>query len=222
MNSIAQETVNALFNTQSIVINTRNPFQWTSGIKSPIYVDCRRLMSFPQERTQLMQAMGNAIDQHVGINSIDAVAGGESAGIPYAAFVSEYLNKPMIYVRKAQKEYGKKQRIEGVFSQENPYISNHKNPHIPLIEDQASNGQSKFSFVKAMRDEGIRCHDCFTLFYYDIFPEAQKDLENQELKIHSLATGQDILAYIQEHQSFNSKEREALQQFLKNPHQYQP
>ena len=92
--------------------------------------------------------------------TFDLLAGGETAGIPYAAFLAEKLNKPMIYIRKKPKAFGKNSQIEGEFNTNDKCI---------LIEDLATDGQSKAIFVNAIRNNKLQIKDTFVIFYYNIF-----------------------------------------------------
>ena len=94
--SVAYEAAKILLNTKSVLFNSREPFVFTSGRISPVYTDCRRLISFPTERSYLMNAGAELLREKVGLDHIDFVAGGETAGIPYAAFIADRLNKPML------------------------------------------------------------------------------------------------------------------------------
>jgi len=96
---IAKESAKILLSTESVLVNTKDPFTYTSGAKGPVYVDCRRLISFVDERRQLMKFANEMLSDL----NVDYVAGGETAGIPYGAFLSEELGKPMLYVRKKPK-----------------------------------------------------------------------------------------------------------------------
>src|ERR1700742_3494793 len=99
--SIAREAAQILLDTKSVLVNGHEPFKYTSGKIGPVYVDCRRLISFPRERARLMDMGAELIKKECG--AVDCVAGGETAGIPYAAFIAERLKLPMVYVRKKPK-----------------------------------------------------------------------------------------------------------------------
>jgi orotate phosphoribosyltransferase len=89
------------------------PFTFTSGRKSPVYIDCRRLISFPRARRKLMDLGAEMIERNIGFESLDAIAGGETAGIPFAAWIAERLALPMLYIRKKPKGFGRMAQIEG-------------------------------------------------------------------------------------------------------------
>src|SRR5271154_2611198 len=120
-----------LLETNSVHFSPDEPFTFTSGRKSPVYIDCRRLISFPRARAKLMDLGTELIHRRVGYESIDAVAGGETAGIPFSAWIAERMTLPMLYVRKQPKGFGKNAQIEGQFAD---------GDRILLVEDLASEG----------------------------------------------------------------------------------
>ena len=169
-----------LIDIESVQFSFNNHFTLTSGLKSPVYVDCRKIISFVEERTFIMDA---AI-KYLKDNNLecDLVAGGETAGIPYAAFISEKIKKPMIYIRKKPKGFGKNQQIEGDFN---------KNQKAILVEDLATDGGSKIIFVEAMRKAGLVVKDIFVIFYYDIFDFEELQQEEQQEEQQELVSSLD-------------------------------
>ena len=195
-----------LLDIDCVKFSFKNYFTLTSGLKSPVYVDCRKIISFVNERNIILD---NAIDYFMKKNiKFDLVAGGETAGIPYAAIISQKLKKPMLYVRKKPKGFGKNQQIEGEFNEKQKAI---------LIEDLATDGGSKIIFVEAMRKEGLIVEDIFVIFYYDIFNFEDSALAKLNVKIHSLCTWDDIISVIEKRNLFSSNEVNNLKNFLHNP-----
>ena len=161
-------TARLLIETKSVLFRPDDPFIFTSGRPSPVYVDCRRLISFPDARRQLMAMMADQIREAVDVAQLAVVAGGETAGIPFAAWVSELLDLPMVYIRKKPKGFGRNARIEGVLPEGREAI---------LVEDLATDGGSKISFVDGLREAGAECGHTFVIFHYGIFPEGIRTLE---------------------------------------------
>ena len=114
----------------------------------------------------MMDFAVTTIDRDIGRDKFDSVAGGETAGIAFAAWVAERLNLPMQYVRKKAKGFGRNAQIEGELK---------VGQRVLLVEDLATDGRSKVNFVKAIRDAGGICDHCFVIFFYDIYPEGKKD-----------------------------------------------
>ena len=198
-----------LINIKSIKFSFKEPFTLTSGSKSPVYVDCRRIISFIKERNIILKYA----NEYFNANQLnfDILAGGETAGIPYAAILSEQLQKKMIYIRKQPKSFGKNQQIEGQFEKGEKAI---------LIEDLATDGGSKITFVNAMLDAGLKVEHIFVIFHYDIFDYSLSPLSNLNIKIHSLCTWKDIINVIQKKKIFENSEIDNLKKFLNNPEEW--
>ncbi|MCK0126969.1 orotate phosphoribosyltransferase, partial [Gelidibacter sp. F2691] len=145
---IARLTARMLLEIGAVNFNTDEPFTLASGLPSPSYIDCRKLISFPRIRSTLMDFMTVTIMRDAGFEAFDNIAGGETAGIPFGAWVAERLALPMTYVRKKPKGYGKNARIEGAMSE---------GQRVLLVEDLTTDGGSKLSFVDAIRDTGATC-----------------------------------------------------------------
>ena len=84
----ARDTARLLLEIEAIHCRPDNPYIFTSGRASPVYIDCRKLISFPEARTKIMNHAFKLIGKAIGWNKIDVVAGGETAGIPFAAFLA--------------------------------------------------------------------------------------------------------------------------------------
>ena len=195
-----------LIDIESVQFSFNNHFTLTSGLKSPVYVDCRKIISFVEERTLIMDTAIKYINENK--LEFDLVAGGETAGIPYAAFISEKIKKPMVYIRKQPKGFGKNQQIEGSFN---------KNQKAILVEDLATDGGSKIIFVEAMRKAGLAVKDIFVIFYYDIFKFEGSALSKLNVKLHSLCTWKDIISVLERRNTFSQADIENLKEFLSRP-----
>ena len=195
-----------LIDIGSVKFSFEKHFTLTSGLKSPVYVDCRKIISFIDERELIMNEAVNYFEK----NNIqfDLVAGGETAGIPYAAIISEKIKKPMIYVRKKPKGFGQNQQIEGHFKEKEKAI---------LIEDLATDGGSKVVFVEAMRKAGLIVNDIFVVFYYDIFNLDDSVLSKLDVNIHSLCTWKEIISVIEKKKIYEESDINNLKKFLSNP-----
>ena len=208
-NHYQDKVAQILINIESVKFSFKNPFTLTSGLKSPVYVDCRRIISFVKERSEIMKYA----TQYLRENNInfDILAGGETAGIPYSALLAELLNKPMIYVRKKSKGFGKDQQIEGSFK---------KNQKVILIEDLATDGGSKVIFVEALRKANLIVSDIFVIFYYDIFDINKSPLKSLNIKMHSLCTWKNIINIMNRDKLYSESEIQSLESFLNNPEKW--
>jgi orotate phosphoribosyltransferase len=102
---IARLTARAFLEIGAVHFNAREPFTLASGLPSPTYIDCRKLISYPRIRSMLMDFLAVTVMREAGFEAFDNIAGGETAGIPFAALVAERLALPMTYVRKKPKGY---------------------------------------------------------------------------------------------------------------------
>ena len=203
---MSEEIAKILVDIKSINFSFDNYFTLTSGLKSPVYVDCRKIISFTQERDFIIEEAIKYLSKKGIYNEL--IAGGETAGIPYAAFIAQKLKKPMIYIRKKQKGFGINKQIEGQFN---------KNQSALLVEDLATDGGSKITFVNAIREAGLVVKDIFVIFYYDIFDFEKSDLSKLNVKIHSLCTWKDILTYLEKNNFYTQLEINSLKEFLSDP-----
>ncbi len=199
------QTAKILIDIKAINFDLNNHFTLTSGRKSPVYVDCRKIISYPNERNQILTFMENYINKNK--IQFDLVAGGETAGIPYAAFLSERLNKPMIYIRKKPKGFGKNSLIEGDYKENSKSI---------LIEDLATDGGSKVKFVENMRENNIKVNDTFVIFYYDTFKKEESLLTKLNINIHYLCSWEHILNEVKKEGILSAKDTMEVEDFLYN------
>ena len=110
---MAELTAKMLLEVEAVRFMTDKPFIFTSGWASPVYTDCRRLISFPRVRRTLIDFGAATIMRDAGFEQFDAIVGGETAGIPFAAWMADRLDLPMLYVRKKPKGFGRNAQIEG-------------------------------------------------------------------------------------------------------------
>lgn len=204
----ARQTARALIEVEAVLVDTDKPFITTAGWASPVYIDMRRIISFPRLRRRLVDFATQTIERDIGYESLDVVAGGETAGIPFAAWISDSLMLPMQYVRKKPKGFGRNARIEGRIAD---------NGRVLLVEDLATDGGSKKDFVQALRESGQRCNDVFVFFFYDIFEGAREELAAMDIRLHYLATWRDILAVAREHGYFPARALDDVESFIADP-----
>ncbi|MGH1399427.1 MAG: orotate phosphoribosyltransferase [Alphaproteobacteria bacterium] len=207
---MALDAAKILIETESVLFNAKEPFTLKSGRQSPVYIDCRRLISFPAERDRLMDYGAQILTDEVGADNIDVMAGGETAGIPYGAYLSDRLKKSMIYVRKEPKGYGRMAQIEGA-------LSDKGKPKAVLIEDLQTDGGSKKIFIDALRDAGAEVKHTFVVFHYGIFKASEKNMKSMGVKLHSIATWWDVLAAAKEHGYFDDETLASVEAFLTAP-----
>ena len=216
---VAYSCADILLKTGCVMI-TRNKseyFTLTSGKKSPVYVDCRRLISYPKERKIIIDYAVKHISNILDINEINFIAGGETAGIPYAAWIAEALNKPMIYVRKKPKGFGKMAQIEGNLSLDN----NVDCPNALLVEDMATDGGSKVLFTEAIRKTGANISYVFCPFFYDIFTRSEEIFKKNNFSMIFLTNWEAIIKLAKKESLFNISAITEVESFLQYPDKWQ-
>ncbi|WP_136635020.1 orotate phosphoribosyltransferase [Pseudooceanicola onchidii] len=209
---IARLTASMLLDIEAVHFNSTDPFTLASGLPSPTYIDCRKLISFPRIRSTLMDFLACTVMRNAGLEAFDNIAGGETAGIPFAALVAERMALPMTYVRKKPKGYGRNARIEGAMTE---------GQRVLLVEDLTTDGGSKISFVDAIRDTGATCAHTAVIFYYGIFPETEKTLGDHGVSLHHLCTWWDVLAEARRRGTFDTATLDEVENFLNAPRAWQ-
>ena len=206
--TIAELTARMLLEVEAVRFYTDKPFIFTSGLASPVYTDCRRLISFPRVRSTLIDFAVSTVLRDAGFEQFDAVAGGETAGIPFAAWMADRLALPMLYVRKKPKGFGRNTQIEGHLVE---------GQRVLLVEDMTSDGRSKINFCNALREAGAKVEHVLVFFFYDIFPEGRKILNDLGVTLHSLATWWDVLAVAKESGKFDAAKLAEVEKFMHDP-----
>ncbi|MGR3661474.1 MAG: orotate phosphoribosyltransferase [Paracoccaceae bacterium] len=209
---IARLSARMLLEIEAVHFNAKDPFTLSSGLPSPTYVDCRKLISFPRIRSTLMDFMAVTVMRDAGFEAFTNIAGGETAGMPFAALLAERLALPMTYVRKKPKGYGRNARIEGVMGEGDKVL---------LVEDLTTDGGSKLSFVDAIRETGATCGHTAVIFYYDIFPQTEKTLGDHGIQLHHLCTWWDVLAEAKSQGTFDASTLTEVESFLNAPREWQ-
>ena len=205
---MAELTAKMLLEVEAIRFMEDKPFIFTSGWASPVYTDCRRLISFPRVRQTLIDFGAATVFRDIGFEQFDTVVGGETAGIPFAAWMADRMALPMQYVRKKPKGFGRNAQIEGDIRE---------GARTLLVEDLTTDGRSKINFVKALRDAGALVEHVFVNFYYDIFPESKKTLADLNVRLHYLATWWDVLAVVKKDAYLPSAQIAEVEKFLHEP-----
>jgi orotate phosphoribosyltransferase len=209
---MARLTAQMLLEIRAVHFNAETPFTLASGLPSPTYIDCRKLISFPRIRSTLMDFLTVTVMRDAGFEAFDNIAGGETAGIPFAALVAERMALPMTYVRKKPKGYGRNARIEGVMTPGQRAL---------LVEDLTTDGGSKLSFVDAIRETGATCAHTAVIFYYGIFPETMSRLADHGVALHYLCTWWDVLDEARRTDAFDAATLAEVEKFLNDPRGWQ-
>ncbi|NQW01547.1 MAG: orotate phosphoribosyltransferase [Rhodospirillales bacterium] len=204
----ARETARWLLDIKAVNFRPEDPYMFTAGWASPVYIDCRWIISFTEARRRIIDMGVDMLRKNGALDGVDKIAGGETAGIPYAAWIAEATSTPMLYVRKKPKGFGRDAQIEGNL------LAGEK---VLLVEDLATDGGSKINFVNALRGAGSEVSDIFVVFFYDIFPGALDTLKDAGVALHFLCTWHDVLLAATEGQDFSPEAIEDVRKFLGDP-----
>ncbi|HCJ52394.1 MAG TPA: orotate phosphoribosyltransferase [Candidatus Kerfeldbacteria bacterium] len=197
-----------LLKIRAVTLSPKEPYTFTSGLKSPIYCDNRLLMSYPEFRKRVIDEFIAVIQKnHL---TFDIVGGTATAGIPHAAWIADRLEKPMIYIRGASKEHGKKNQIEGKLG---------KDQKVLIIEDLISTGGSSVSAVEAVREAGGVVGDCCAIFTYE-FEKAKQKFTNATCKLFTLTTFSELLTVAEEQNYITSEEEAIAREWKRDPEKW--
>ena len=202
---IAKKTINYLLQINAIKLNTKTPFTWASGIKSPIYCDNRLILSNIEIRDYIANQMANIISKSFSGNYI--IAGVATGAIAIGALVAERLKKPYIYVRPNPKGHGLKNQIEGSL----PSGSN-----VIVIEDLISTGMSSLNAVNAIKDAGSSVNAMLSIFSYS-FDFANDRFKSEKINLISLADYNILVEIVKEQKIINHDEIEKLERWREDP-----
>lgn len=204
----ALTTARILLEIKAINFRPEEPYTFTSGWKSPVYIDCRRVIYFPRARAKICELAVEKIGRHVGVETIEVVAGGETAGIPFAAWIADRMMTPMAYVRKKPKGFGRNALIEGDVPEGKRTL---------LVEDLTTDGGSKIRFAQALRDAGAQINHAFVVFFYGVFPGSFETLAQMDVTLHSLCTWWDVLEACKDRPYFDAAALAEVRRFLEDP-----
>tara|TARA_B100000768_G_scaffold180818_1_gene201800 strand:- start:2352 stop:2990 length:639 start_codon:yes stop_codon:yes gene_type:complete len=202
---VAEQTINYLTQINAIKLNTKNPFTWTSGIKSPIYCDNRLILSYPDVRKFIADEMTNIVKNLYGENI--SVAGVATGAIAIGAMIAERLDLPYAYVRPEPKGHGLKNQIEG---------SIQGGSNVVVIEDLISTGKSSLNAINALKSEGFNVMGMLSIFSYN-FQFANKKFEDQNISINSLSDYNSLVEKIESEGSLNEIEINRLKTWREDP-----
>ena len=204
----AQQIAQALLHIGAVGFCVEDPITFTSGIKAPVYVDNRRFPFWPAEWHLVIDAFVQKIkDENL---TFDIIAGIETAGIPHSSALAYVLQKPSVFVRKKPKEHGTKSKIEG---------GNVQGKKVLLIEDLVTTGGSSLAGVEALRAEGAQVTDCLVIVTYE-FSESQAAFNDAQVQLRALTSFPVILQEAKQAGKITPAEKQTIEQWLSNPHEW--
>ncbi|MBX5093191.1 orotate phosphoribosyltransferase [Rhizobium lentis] len=203
---MAELVAKMLWEIKAVHFNAAQPYKLSSGMASPVYIDCRKLLSYPRIRSTVMDFAASTLMRDAGFEQFDCIAGGETAGIPFAALLADRLGLPMIYVRKQPKGHGRNAQIEGNLPE---------GSRVLVIEDLTTAGGSMFKFIDAIRAAGGIVDHGIALFFYGIFGDQR--FADGKVRLHHIATWRSVLAVARVEKLFDDKTLAEVEAFLDAP-----
>ena len=201
---VSEKVAKLLLDIGAITLRPNKPFRYSSGILSPIYTDCRTLMSLPKERKIIRDLYVKNITN---IGSFEFIAGTATAGIPHAAWIAEKMNLPMIYVRGKAKDHGKGNQIEGVLK---------KNQKGAVIEDLISTGKSSLEAISAIKEQGSNATHVFSIITYGM-DKAKENFKLNKAKLISLTDFKTVIEMAAKHKFIKDDEQKMILDWIKDP-----
>ncbi len=204
----SSKIANYLLQIKAIKLETEKPFQWSSGIYSPIYCDNRIVLSFPKIRKLVCDCFVEIIKKKY--NDTELVAGVATGGIGMGMLIAEKLDLPFVYVRPQAKKHGRKNQIEGLIK---------KNIKAIVIEDLISTGKSSLNAVDALKKEKVNVIGLISLFSYEL-EDAKKNISKSGLNYCSLSNFSDLIKIALSTNYIDKKQKEEIFKWRLNPQKW--
>ena len=200
-----KEIAKALLKIKAVALSPERPFNWASGIKSPIYCDNRLVLSYKEERQLVELEMVRVIREE--FPEVECLMGTAAAGIPHASICAWEMGLPTGFVRGKAKDHGKENRIEGKY---------YEGMKTVVVEDLISTGGSSFEAVKALRDAGCDVLGIVSIFTYGM-KKAEELMRENLVKTVSLTNYHELLEAAVEENYVSEKDILKLRAFMENP-----
>ncbi|MFC4617285.1 orotate phosphoribosyltransferase [Camelliibacillus cellulosilyticus] len=199
MTNLKEAIAEQLLKIGAVVLSPNDPFTWSSGLKAPIYCDNRLTLSFPEVRSMIADGFVSLINEKD--SAVDVIAGAATGGIAHAAWVSEKMNVPMVYVRGKAKGHGKKSQVEGLV---------HPGQKVIVIEDLVSTGGSALTVVDALKAEGCDVLGVAAIFTYGL-KAADENFAQAEIPVETLTDFHTLLDVATRSGKISEQERRVLE-----------
>jgi len=202
---LAKNCASHLLNIKAVKLSPSQPFTWASGLKSPIYCDNRKTLSYPAVRAVIRDGLAELVKKYY--PDAEVIAGVATGAIAQGVLVAECLNLPFVYVRSEEKKHGLTNIVEGVVE---------AGQKVVVIEDLVSTGQSSLKAVQALRDMGCEVLGMVAIFTYN-FPIAHERFEEAKVSLHTLTDYNILVEEAVKEDYVKSAEMETLNQWRKDP-----
>lgn len=204
---IEEEVAKLLLKIGAVTFRFDPPYTYTSGLKSPVYLDNRLVMSYPSVRKQIINFYGEVIKKQIGLRNVEWISATATAAIPHGAWVADKLNMPMVYVRPTTKSYGKGGKVEG-------YLK--KGSKVLIIEDHISTAESVAGNAQAIRDLGGKIEYCVATTTYET-QKSKDNLNANKVKLITLTTGKIIVETAYENKYLTNDEKKKVDLWFADP-----
>jgi orotate phosphoribosyltransferase len=204
----ARKVAEFLLQIKAVLLNPSHPFTWSSGMKSPIYCDNRKTLSYPKIRTYLRQQLVSAISDTFG--NPEVIAGIATAGIPLGVLVAQDMGLPFIYVRSEPKSHGAEKQVEGDLQ---------SGQSVVLIEDLISTGKSAIKAAEIIKELKSPVKGVVSIFNYNL-RIARENLKLAKLNTVSLCDYPTLIHCALESNYINQNDIESLEEWVVNPEQW--
>lgn len=201
----AEKTAQFLLQINAIKLNSKNPFTWASGWKSPIYCDNRLILSFPAIRNFITESFSKQIEENFG--KPDVIAGVATGAIGIGALVADYMSLPFIYVRPEPKKHGRQNQIEGFYQ---------KGQKVVVIEDLISTGGSSLQAVESLRNGELDIKGMMAIFTYN-FDVSRENFEKNKIDLFTLCNYDILIEEAIKSKHISESELETLKDWQNNP-----
>ena len=209
-NQDSAEVASILLKAKAVTLRLNPPYTWTSGMKAPIYTDNRLLMSYPKERSRI-------VDRFVGMMEsmgilCDGIAATALAGIPWGAWIADRLGLPMVFVRGKAKGHGKENAVEGIVEKGRRYV---------VVEDLISTGGSSVNTAAEVRAKGGIADDIVVIFTYQL-PASAENFKREKLRVSALTDFSSLIRTAAKEGYIRKRDEAAVLEWKEDPEQWQP
>jgi orotate phosphoribosyltransferase len=194
-----------LLQIKAVKLNAKDPFTWASGLRSPIYCDNRKTLSFPKIRTFIRQQFVDIINEEY--PSVDYIAGVATGAIAHGVLVAQELGVPFVYVRSSEKKHGLENKIEGYYE---------SGKSVVVIEDLVSTGKSSLEAVEALKSGGLEVKGMVAIFSYKL-QKAIDNFKNAKCTLFTLADYDVLIQQAIENNYISEDDLKSLIDWRKDP-----
>ncbi len=197
-----------LLQIKAVKLNVTEPFTWASGLKSPIYCDNRKTLSYPKIRTYIRQQFVDIINEEYG--AVDLIAGVATGAIAHGVLVAHELGLPFVYVRSSEKKHGLENKIEGNFE---------SGQSVVVIEDLISTGQSSLNAVEALQNGGCKIKGMLAIFSYNL-DKSVENFKKSKCQLFTLSDYTELIKLAVESNYISDKDLKSLQKWREDPEKW--